>query len=210
VNRTVSPELLDSLPADSAAARQSRRDLRWFNRLLGNDRWWRRQLPALQSVGRGLELGAGDGALAGEFGLDAIDLQAAPANWNPQLIWHSTDIADFEAWADYPLIVANLFLHHFRTTQLAELGARLNASARIIVANEPWRAPGFRAGFSLLGWAIRAHEVSRHDGRVSVEAGFRGDELPTLLRLDPNVWQWQICRTPLGMYRMIARKGTTP
>ena len=43
----LTPELLDSLPPDSPAARHSRRDLRLFNRVLGADYWWRTTLPPL-------------------------------------------------------------------------------------------------------------------------------------------------------------------
>jgi len=202
----VSPELLDSLPAESAAARHSRRDLQWFNRLLGNNRWWRSVLPAFSPVHPGLEIGAGDGSLAREQGLHALDLQAAPADWSADQTWHQADVMSFDHWDDYPLIVSNLFLHHLDAPQLAELGAQWNASARAILASEPWRAPGFRAGFALMCWLVRAHAVSRHDGRVSVAAGFRGTELPHLLQLDPTRWQWKISHSPFGMYRLVAQR----
>ncbi len=206
----VSPELLDSLPAESADAQHSRRDLRWFNRLLGNDRWWGRVLPSLSEIGRGIELGAGDGVLANRFGLDGLDLQCAPINWNPQSEWHQSDVTAFKHWSAYPLVAANLFLHHLSHDQLSQLGQQWNDTAQVIIASEPWRARGFRTGFSALCWLINAHEVSRHDGRVSVEAGFRGDELPQLLQLDPTVWEWKITHSLLGMYRMIARRRTKP
>lgn len=206
----VSPELLDSLPAQSADALHSRRDLRWFNRLLGNDRWWQRVLPPLSETRPGIEIGAGDGLLANRFGLDGLDLHAAPTDWINRLKWHQANVTTFEGWSSYRLIISNLFLHHLSHDQLAKLGEQWNDTAEVIVASEPWRARGFRTGFSLLCWLIKAHEVSRHDGRVSVEAGFRGDELPQLLQLDPTVWEWKITHSVLGMYRMIARKRSKP
>lgn len=207
--RTLTPELLDSLPADSPAAIHSRRDLVWFNRLLGADRWWTRTLPTLvagRPIGAGLEIGAGDGRLATLHGLDALDQCPAPLNWPASRTWHQADVFSFGDWNRYPLIAANLFLHHFDTAQLKQLGQIWNDSAQVIVACEPRRVRVFQTGFALLCAIIRAHAVSRHDGRVSIEAGFRNDELPELLGLDPDRWQWQISQHPLGTTRMIARR----
>lgn len=209
MKRTLTPELLDSLQADSPAAIHSRRDLVWFNRLLGADRWWARTLPALVAhhpEKNGLEIGAGDGRLARRHALDALDLCPAPPNWPSAQSWHQADVFSFGDWPRYPLIVANLFLHHFDTAQMKQLGQIWNDSAEIIVACEPRRVRIFQTGFALLCAVIRAHAVSRHDGRVSIEAGFRHDELPVLLGLDPDHWQWQISQHPLGTTRMIARR----
>jgi hypothetical protein len=53
---------------------------------------------------------------------------------------------------------------------------------------------------------IRAHQVTRHDGRVSIAAGFRHDELPRLLHLDPAVWTWRVQETLLGACRLVAKR----
>jgi hypothetical protein len=51
---------------------------------------------------------------------------------------------------------------------------------------------------------LGANHVTRHDGPVSIAAGFVGEELPAALGLAPDQWVWS-CRTSwLGAYRMIA------
>jgi len=51
---------------------------------------------------------------------------------------------------------------------------------------------------------MRIHPITRHDARVSIEAGFRGKELPHLLNLDPALWQTTLIETFFGAYRMLA------
>lgn len=65
MERTVQPELLDSLAPDHPDAVRNRRDLRLTNAVMGNPRWFSRTLPALlRSSERVLDLGAGTGELA--------------------------------------------------------------------------------------------------------------------------------------------------
>lgn len=215
MRRTLEPELLDALAADSPAARHSRRDLVIFNRVLGSDRWWARSLPPLRASlppgHRGLEIGAGDGRLAAAYQLDAVDRAPMPIAWPTELTWHQRDILTFDGWDRYPVVCANLILHHFSPAELQHLGREWDRHAACIAAFEPWRDRCSPWLFALLCRLIRAHPVSRHDGRVSIAAGFRGEELPDALALSPARWHWSVQRSLLGSYRMIAqRRGVSP
>lgn len=211
-DRTVRSEILDRLSPDAPAARASRRDLRVINRLLGSTSWFRRVLREHRQRGEHvLEIGAGDDELSRALRpiaplIAGLDLGRRPADWPPLAPWFETDVRDFTRWVDYPIIVANLFLHHFDAAELQQLGARVGAHARVIIASDPRRSRRTWALFALLCPLIRAHPVTRHDGRVSIAAGFRRDELPCLLQLDPAVWSWRVEETWLGSSRLVAER----
>jgi len=205
------PEILDNLPADHPDAVQSRQDIRAFNRALGNWRWFSKVLPRrVGPVEKILEIGAGTGELCGRIdrhGLwaDGLDLAPRPPQFSAARVWHQTDLFNFKGWADYPVVIGNLFFHHFDSAQLAELGRHLNQHARLIVVGDLRRGRLQQYFFAALARALRANHVSRHDGWVSVGAGFRGHELPKMLGLDPKRWQWKM-PAHFFAYRMIAER----
>ena len=57
---------------------------------------------------------------------------------------------------------------------------------------------------AVFGRVFGASHVTLHDAHVSIAAGFRDDELPRLLGLDPASWEIQLGTTLLGAYRMTA------
>lgn len=211
-SRNVQPEILDILSQDSSAARASRRDLRIINHLLGSQAWFEDVLRKSRRAGESvLEIGAGTGELGRALSaivpdVAGLDLSRRPVDWPQQALWFETDILDFVGWADYPIVIGNLFFHHFDGAGLEHLGARLNEHARVIIASEPLRARRTQTLWSLLCPLIQAHPVTRHDGRVSIAAGFRHDELPLLLQLDPAIWHWRVLETWLGSNRLVAEK----
>lgn len=208
--RTLQPELLDALPIDHPAALHNRRDLRLTNGAMGNFRWFNRLLPSLVRPGeRVLELGAGTGELGRQLqrrglALDGLDRWPRPADWPAQQAWHQADLATFPGYADYPVVIGNLIFHQFDDAVLAALGSRLRATARVIVACEPARRRTSQLLFAGLAPLLGANYVSRHDARVSIAAGFRGNELARALGLGPDAWDCQVTTTFLGAYRLVA------
>jgi 2-polyprenyl-3-methyl-5-hydroxy-6-metoxy-1,4-benzoquinol methylase len=210
ITRTLTPELLDSLPPDDPAALHSRRDLRWINAAMGNHRWFASTLPPLLGPGElALELGAGTGELAAQLtargvATDGLDRTPAPLSWPAARAWHQVDLRDFTGFNRYGAVVGNLIFHHLDDGELAQLGARLSHAGRVIVASEPTRSPRSQRLIALAGRALGASHITLHDAHVSIAAGFRGDELPRLLGLKPEAWAIDCRETFLGAYRMIA------
>lgn len=210
--RRCAPEILDSLPASSPDAQHSRRDLRRLNALMGNFAWFERVLlDRVAPREHILELGAGGGELGARLAtrglrVAAVDRAPRPEHWPAAAAWHGDDIADFDRWADYPVVIGNLIFHHFDAAALRQLGQRLDAHARLIVASEPHRCGVARGLFSAACTLIGANRVTRHDGRVSIDAGFRDEELVAALGLRPSRWRWCVHPTFRGAYRLIAEK----
>jgi hypothetical protein len=212
--RTLTPELLDILPADDPAARRARRDLRIFNAVMGNERWLISMVQTLVKPGeRILEIGAGSGSLSRRLGrkgfcVDALDRTVPPRDWPENRRWHQCDLRDFSGWGHHPVVIANLFLHHFTADELGGLGARVAAHSRLVLACEPARRRRFQCLFLLLCVFCGAGGVSRHDGLASIAAGFSGDELARDLRLLRSNWVAVSRVCGRGAYRFIAQKNT--
>jgi hypothetical protein len=214
MQRTLQPELLDSLPSDHPDALHNRRDLRLTNQLIGSHRWLVQTLPPLVRPGeRALEIGAGSGELGLRLArqgvaVDGLDLWPRPAAWPPERSWHQSDLCTFDGYSDYPVIVGNLILHQFSDADLSRLGDKLRRSARVIVACEPQRRRISQVLYRSFAPLFGVNHVSLHDARVSIAAGFRGDELPAILGLHPDQWQVRCSSTILGVYRMLAVRTT--
>lgn len=212
LSRQLVPELLDALPHADAAALDSRRDLRRINFLMGNTRWFIRNLPRLIDRGdRVLELGAGTGDLGQALfrhgvHVDAMDLCPPPAEWPTARSWHEADALTFYGYSSYPVVIGNLIFHHFSSAELADLGAKFNHSARLIIACEPARYRCFQLLFSFIAPLLGANHVTRHDAHVSIAAGFRRDELARALGLEPAVWDCRVSISIFGAYRLIASR----
>jgi hypothetical protein len=210
MQRILEPEVLDSLAPSDPDALHSRRDLRLTNRIMGNYRWLARTLrPVLRPGEVALELGAGTGELGQQLvargiAADGLDRWPRPENWPANRAWHVADLRTFDGYAGYPVIFGNLIFHHFDEAELAALGEILQRHARAIIACEPARRRSSQKLFAAVAPLFRANPVTLHDARVSIAAGFIGDELPKCLRLPPSAWQWRCRATLLGAYQMVA------
>lgn len=210
--RRVMPELLDALPADDPAAVRAREEMLLVNAVMGNHRWLARMVR--QHVGqdwRVIELGAGDGALSQSLlqaglcrpkNLHGVDLAPRPGAWPREAGWTQGDVFA-QPLPEGEVLLANLFLHHFEDDRLRELGARIPASARLILAAEPERRRRHALLGRLLCGIAELHPVQHYDMQVSIRAGFRSDELPRALGLGAE-WQARTWGTLFGAYRMIA------
>lgn len=210
--RRCAAEILDTLPDDDEAARHCRRDLRRLNRLMGNARWFARTLPRVAAEGtRVLEFGAGGGELAADlhasgFAVEAIDRAPQPESWPADARWHQLDLFDFKGWEPAPVVIGNLIFHHFDDAALRTLGREIDRHATALLANEPVRRRLSQRLLTLACRVIGAHPYTRHDAAVSIHAGFRGEELPQALGLEPTRWRWRISTTLRGAYRLVARR----
>jgi hypothetical protein len=224
VKRIVQPELLDQLPPDDPAARRSRRDLRRVNRLMRND-----AIVAEALLGAGVgridhitELGAGDGTfllrvaeriseIAPEPQLVLLDRQnniseTTLAAFQRIKCKPEVMVADVFEWqaGTSPVVLSNLFLHHFEGGKLRHLLLLIAERAELFVAVEPRRGhwPLF---WSRLLWAIGCNFVTRHDAVVSVRAGFCETELTALW---PKDGHWELAErfSPPFSHLFVARR----
>ena len=215
IDRVLSREILDHLPASDARAARARRDLRTINALMGNVRWIRRALgeamnnSALPPAARLVELGAGDGGLCrkvvGWFPsarVTGLDLAPRPRDLPKGIAWRQGDLLDNLPDYEGECVFGTMILHHFRDDQLAEIGQSAS-HFRTICFCEPWRARFPH----LLGLLIRplCGSVARHDLPASIDAGFVRGELPRALGL--KNWKIRESIDWRGSLRLVAWKG---
>jgi SAM-dependent methyltransferase len=221
MKREVIPELLDELPASDPRAIRSRGDLQRVNALMGHTRIMVRVLTGAfnghppQSI---VELGAGDGTL-----LLRLAKRTAP-HWKParvvlvdrkrllsprtiaefeSLSWHveSLEMDVFE-WLQRPqpeqsdLVIANLFLHHFTGENLRNLLRYASRQTGFFLACEPHRVRFSYFGAAMLGF-IGCNDVSRHDAKASVRAGFAANELSEMW---PGGEGWRLTERQAGLF----------
>lgn len=217
MKRIVEPEWIDQLDPESPEARRTRQELRRMNALMRNFAWFRRRLAELPSLpGRGLEVGAGDGNLGAYLFADpktrrrielaGIDRIGRPAAWPRDWRWEQEDILRFEGWKEFPLLLANMVLHHFSEEELARIGARIRESCRFVLALETARRQTHLTQVRVLRSLGILGPVGYHDASTSIQAGFVAEELPRLLGLPPSEWRWQIRLTFFGAYQFVAER----
>lgn len=216
MERIVHREILDQLPPESPEGMRARQELRRLHRLMGNFGWFRRQARRrVREFTRGVEIGAGDGALGrllyldpklrDKLALTGLDRIGRPAAWPLPWEWLREDVREFAAWGDYPLVLANLVLHRFGNEDLRKIGQALDHSCRLLLAVEPARRGLHLTELRLLRWCGLSR-ATYEDGRTSVCAGFLGGELVEALGLSAKHWKFDVEVTLRGAYRLVAER----
>ena len=224
--RRLETELLDVLPADDPAAVRSRRDLRRLNEVMLHPAIMARRMlrHSVDAPRRIIELGAGDGSLMLRLGRRLarhwsgvatilVDRQDVVTHETRQAIsnlgWRENpltqDVFEYLAIAEpADIIIANLFLHHFRPPQIAEIFTQCAKLAPVLIALEPRRTTFPLLASRLVG-LLGCNHVSRHDAVASVRAGFRDSELSALW---PNRQGWNFDEGSVGLWThcFVARK----
>jgi SAM-dependent methyltransferase len=221
MKREVKRELLDELPVGDRRAIGSRRDLQKVNALMGHARIMVRTLASAFTGGSPrsiVELGAGDGTLL---------LRLAKSNalqWKPlrvvlvdrerllssrtkaefaELSWQVESLQmDVFDWLHRPqpehsdITIANLFLHHFAENDLRKLLSHAAQQTGFFLACEPQRGNFSLGAAGMLGM-IGCNDVTRHDAKVSVRAGFAENELSAMW---PAYEGWQLTERRAGLF----------
>lgn len=227
--RRVEPELLDALSPDDPRAIRSRKDLRRINRFMAAHSLVGTSLDKILRDStkkvRLLELGAGDGETLlriarrhaadwPKIHLQLLDLQPVVSRqtlakfralgWSVEVV--CADVFDWLAQPSEiaPVIVANLFIHHFEGERLQTLIDGIATRACAFVCVEPRRSR-LALTFSHLLGVIGCNDVTRHDGVTSVRAGFGAAEL-TGLWPQSKEWNLHECSAGLFSHRFVAVK----
>jgi hypothetical protein len=221
MKREVKRELLDELPAEDHRAIGSRRDLQKVNALMGHARIMVRALAGafIDGPPRSIvELGAGDGTLllrlaksiAHRWKPVRVVLVDRESLLSPQtkaefarLSWHVECLElDVFEWLERPqpehndVTIANLFLHHFAEGDLRRLLSYAADQTGFFLACEPQRVNLSLCGAAMLG-LIGCNDVTRHDAKVSVRAGFAENELSAMWPADEG---WRLTERRAGLF----------
>jgi len=203
--RVPEPEILDSLPPDDPRARASRRDLRLLNRFMGTRSFFLRTLrhraPRQDPV---LELGAGEATLAtpvvrAGFRYTGLDQFPPPTGFAYPCV--ESDVLTFSDYAAFPIVIMNMFLHHFSSAEIRQIGSACLAHARLVAVCEPWKTTWSRRVMQLS--APLWHPVTRHDADISIRGGFEPGEIFRGLGATPDRWIIQEHAHWRGTVRMI-------
>ena len=117
--------------------------------------------------------------------------------WTPRVV--AVDVFDWLSKPDdtcWDIVCANLFMHHFSSSELVRLLAGIAARSRVFLCCEPRRSLLSLAGSHLIG-LLGAGPVTRQDAVSSVHAGFRAQELSDLW---PNSQDWVMQEYSAGLF----------
>jgi hypothetical protein len=185
---------------------------------MGNERWMLRKIDpiATKSAVTFIELGAGDGSFCRKLlkcfpdaTIHAYDFQHRPNALPYAVQWHSGDIRQasppMKHEGQLSILLCSMFLHHFADDELAIFRPWIQACDHAFIV-EPWR----NKSVALLGAGLHpfCNELTRHDMRVSIEAGFCGSELAEHILPDRS-WDYETSHHWRGANRVVIHRRET-
>ena len=190
-HRIIVPEKLDH--ADPKEAQENLRDLVRVNQLFGGYRTLRKMIAEFVAPAERfsmLDVGAASGdmgaALRRSFPyatVTSLDYRAVHLSLaqSPKVVGDAFRLPFRPASFDF--VFSSLFLHHFTDFQVAELLDGFRAVARRgVLAIDLERGPLAYHFMPATRWLFGWHDISMHDGPVSVQAAFKRDELLSIAR----------------------------
>ncbi len=197
----VGTEALDTRDFDTELAEVTLREIAMTNTLFGGHAALKYGLRAITrnvAVTRPLtvlDVGAGDGQAserarraigAGRTRVVGLDHHLSAAKLCQQrpvlpVVGDMWDVPLGRGSVD--IVIMSLVLHHVTREDAVRLIAALDRVATLgVVISDLRRSAMATAGFAIASRALRFHEVTRHDGQVSIQRGFTEHELGDLIR----------------------------
>ena len=189
--RLIVPEILDHAPPEEARANLN--DLVRINRYFGAYGIFRGMMRELVDPNESFSL-LDVGSASGDMGaalreghpravVTAMDYKYSHLTGaaEPKLVADAFQLPFGVASFDY--VFSSLFLHHFSNEQIVELLANFKQVARrAVLAIDLDRGPLAYHFLPKTRWLFRWKSITLHDGPISVQAGFKKDELLGLAR----------------------------
>lgn len=187
--RVIVPEMLDHAPPE--VTRASLRDLARINRYLGGYYVVGRLFAAVAKPGDSfsvLDIGAASGDMGEAIRRRYPHARVTSVDYKPDHLAQAAAprvAADAFALpfrpASFDFVFSSLFLHHFRDDQVVELFRAFRCIAqRAVLAIDLDRGPLAYHFLPSSRWLFGWHDITIHDGQISVAASFNKDELRAL------------------------------
>lgn len=126
---------------------------------------------------------------------DSIDYAVDLSDNYPEIRYQNSDVFSEEFYTlEYDIVLATLFLHHFKTEDIETLLRQMTTKARLgVVINDLQRSEMAYGLFKLLGLTI-SNQMIKEDGLTSILRAFKRKDLEAIsqkLNLKSQIrWKW--------------------